>query len=49
MIKHTAGAIKIMSNPTKPYMIVICNEDALLVSVECRKHAHEALETTMTK
>ena len=48
MIKHAAEATKIMSNPTKPNMILIYNADALWVSVESvqKTHTQEALETT---
>ena len=48
-IKHAVEATKIMSNPTKPYMILIYNEDALWASVEGKEHTHESFETTKTK
>ena len=44
MIKHAGEATKSMSNPTKPYMILIYNEDALLVSVEGTEHTNETFE-----
>ena len=44
MIKHVTEATKSMINPTKPYMILIYNEDALLVSVEGTEHTNETFE-----